>query len=216
MRLGKRLDCSPGEKRNRLTLDAPLGTINGKVRWRALCDCGQTTVVIASSFRKDMVKSCGCWQRERNATQAYIDGRSSLPEYAVWLDMRRRCNNENKPAFRNYGARGITVCERWKEFPNFLQDMGSRPAPHYTLERNDNDKGYDPSNCCWIPRGEQNRNKRNNVRVTVLGRSMLLIDAETLLRVNRGSIHYRINNRGETHQQAVDFFAHKRGFVRGT
>lgn len=79
--------------------------------------------------------------------------------YSAWRSMRQRCQNAAHPDFRNYGARGITVCERWQSFENFMADMGF-PPPNLTLERRDNDDGYSPNNCCWATRKEQRLNQR--------------------------------------------------------
>lgn len=84
------------------------------------------------------------------------------PTWCAWRDMRSRCHNPNVKQHKDWGGRGIAVCERWNEFANFLSDMGEKPAG-MTLERRDVDKGYDPGNCCWATRKEQARNQRSNV-----------------------------------------------------
>jgi hypothetical protein len=82
--------------------------------------------------------------------------------------MMTRCNNPNVKAYKNYGGRGITVCKRWQEsFANFLADMGEKPAPHLTLERCHNDKGYSKSNCYWATRKAQAANKRPPLKGTL-------------------------------------------------
>jgi hypothetical protein len=87
-------------------------------------------------------------------------GQSHSPTYRSWKHMIQRCQNPNDKNFAHYGARGIEVCERWKTFSNFFEDMGLRPEDG-TLERSDNSGNYEPSNCCWATRAEQNVNKRN-------------------------------------------------------
>lgn len=93
------------------------------------------------------------------------------PEYNAWHQMISRCRNPNKPRYRDYGARGIDVCERWLSFVAFIEDMGPRPGPDYSLDRIDNDKGYEPGNCRWATRIEQGSNKRNNHLLTHDGRT---------------------------------------------
>ncbi len=87
-------------------------------------------------------------------------GASRTPEYVAWESMRQRCLNSNNRAYRYYGARGITIDERWNLFTNFLEDMGPKPHPSLSLERRDNNKGYSKENCYFATRSEQNRNRR--------------------------------------------------------
>jgi hypothetical protein len=89
----------------------------------------------------------------------YDKSRVRHPVYSVWLNMRNRCNNPNEVAYKNYGGRGIKVCDRWSDFANFLADMGERPEGH-SIERINNDGNYEPSNCKWATRSEQSMNKR--------------------------------------------------------
>jgi len=77
--------------------------------------------------------------------------------------MRARCNNPKNAAYKNYGGRGISVCKRWDSFQAFLEDMGERPE-NLTLERKDNDGNYEPENCCWDTRSNQNKNQRRRLR----------------------------------------------------
>lgn len=81
-------------------------------------------------------------------------------EYSVWVGMRRRCHDPKFKSYPDYGGRGITVCERWLSFANFLADMGRRPSPAHSIERKDNDRGYAPDNCIWATRDAQATNRR--------------------------------------------------------
>ena len=96
-------------------------------------------------------------------------------EYGVWAAMWQRCVNPNDKNFRNYGGRGIIVCARWKLFVSFLEDMGPRPAGA-TIERKDNNGGYEPGNCLWVSRSAQQRNRRNNILVTHNGETRVMKD----------------------------------------
>ena len=89
-----------------------------------------------------------------------MHGQSRTPEYKVWSEMRRRCNNAQDAAYRDYGGRGIQVCERWKSFTAFLEDTGKRPCKGYSLDRIDNDRSYEPGNCRWTTETVQKINRR--------------------------------------------------------
>lgn len=103
-----------------------------------------------------------------------------------------RCGNPNGPAYHRYGGRGITVCERWRSFANFRADMGSRPTPQHTIERIDNDRGYEPSNCRWATRREQQNNMRRNRYVTLRGERMTVAQAARAVGVCYETMHGRV------------------------
>jgi len=96
-----------------------------------------------------------------NYKHGHTVNRGYTPEYSAWYSLRRRCGDPNTIHFYNYGGRGITVCDRWKDsFTNFLEDMGYRPGPKYSVDRVDNSKGYSPDNCKWTTRSTQMHNSR--------------------------------------------------------
>lgn len=142
--------------------------------WDCLCACGVVKVVRDDHLRGGKVKSCGCLSSEttslRNAASAK-HRMCSTPTYKSWQSMRTRCLNKNADQYPDYGARGITICERWNSFENFLEDMGHRPDGT-TIDRIENDKGYEKSNCQWSTMREQENNKRSNVYLEFNGRSM--------------------------------------------
>jgi hypothetical protein len=113
--------------------------------------------------------SCGCLRKEVTGLKRKTHGASRTRLYKAWLKMMERCFDPNNEAYDRYAGRGITVCERWKKFENFRDDLGEPPDPKLTLERIDNDAGYSPDNCCWATRSEQNRNRRNARRIMING-----------------------------------------------
>ena len=128
-----------------------------------LCDCGNMTSAWANELRSGHTKSCGCLRVDLGKARR-THGLSRTSEYVAWYNMIRRCTDPNVKQWKDYGGRGITVCQRWlKSFPNFIKDMGSKPSPELTLERFFNYEGYKPSNCVWETRKNQIRNRRNSV-----------------------------------------------------
>ena len=114
--------------------------------------------------------------------------------YSSWYNMRSRCINKSDPAFKNYGARGIYVCDRWiNDYYAFYKDMGDRPL-HYTIERIDNNKGYFPENCRWATRKEQAKNRRNNIYIEIDGERKILSDCIENTGFSKSALRYRVHN----------------------
>jgi len=114
------------------------------------------------------------------------------PEYLAWRAMKQRCQNSSCRAYQNYGGRGISICERWKKYENFLADMGSRPGPHYSLDRIDNNGNYEPKNCRWATRKEQGNNRRTTKLICYLGKTMSLKEAAAIAGLDHRVVYKRI------------------------
>lgn len=145
-----------GLRSGRLVAVNPLGSRGSHKLWLCKCDCGTERVLTASDLRAN--KSCGCWRREFRRKH----GQSDTPIFNIWKSMRQRCRDPKDKEFKNYGGRGIAVCERWLSFQNFFDDMGERP-PGMSLDRIDNDGNYEPDNCRWATPREQRANQRKSL-----------------------------------------------------
>lgn len=161
---------NPGDRFGRLVaVSRAPNSPGGCVRWHLSCDCGGSTTSAASNLQRGKSRSCGCLMRELVAERRRTHGRASgdrkTPEYNAWQAMIQRCENQNHAAWKNYGGRGIAVCERWRDsFENFLSDIGERPSDEHSLDRIDNSRGYEPGNCRWATWSTQQRNRRPRPR----------------------------------------------------
>lgn len=119
-----------------------------------------------------------------NVTHGYARRGARIPEHRVWIGMMRRCTDPKTKSFSDYGGRGITVCERWKFFENFIADMGRRPTDKHSIERLNNDRGYEPDNCTWATHYEQSKNKRKRRLKTSCKHGHALTESNTYVRTN--------------------------------
>lgn len=176
-----------GDKYNRLTvIEFDRLEKNKGAFWKCRCDCGTIKVVNSHDLRSGNTKSCGCYFKEiagkSTTTHGHATNYKVSGSYKSWRSMKSRCNNPKNNHYYNYGARGITYCDRWEKYENFFKDLGERPAG-YSLERKDPNGNYEPENCCWIPNNEQAKNTRRTVWVILNGEKM--IQAEAARRLNK-------------------------------
>lgn len=137
-------------------------------RWLCRCECGTERLVLEDSLRRVRSTSCGCKRAEGLAARCYKHGCIESGLYHTWWLMRRRCEHPAHKSYADYGGRGIKVCERWHDVRMFVEDMGPRPAGA-SLDRINNDGNYEPSNCRWATKSEQQLNKRNTAYLEVDG-----------------------------------------------
>lgn len=176
-------------------------TFDGKATWLCLCDCGNTVTLAGKNIRNGNNKSCGCLKaksmlenRQNRVLHGHAGSKRSA-EYKSWSSMIARCTNKNRAAYRDYGGRGVKVCDRWLSFENFLLDMGNRP--HGTsLDRIDNNGNYEPTNCRWASSEVQARNNRRNVNITFNGVTKALIDWAKQIGVSAPTLKRRITQWG--------------------
>lgn len=159
-------------------------------RYECRCDCGNIVNVRADHLKSGAIRSCGCIRRLR-FSHGHCRSKESAT-YTAWTSMKNRVLNPNNQNYRNYGARGITVCKRWLKFENFLVDMGVKPEG-LSLDRIDNEKGYCKKNCRWATRSEQQSNKRTNRLLTYENRTLTLTQWAKEVGMTAKLLHKRLN-----------------------
>lgn len=160
-----------GKRFSSIVAISPSGkATSGDTKWLFKCDCGTEFVANGYYARSGKITTCKVCAAERTRIASVKHGMSATPEFEIWTGMQTRCYNKNSSSFKNYGGRGISICDEWKNsFENFLRDMGKRPSPKHSIERSHNDGDYEPSNCKWATPEEQANNRRTNVNVTIDG-----------------------------------------------
>lgn len=202
----KAVDLS-GQKFGRLTA---VEQVSSKpVCWKCMCDCGREAVVQSAVLASGNTRSCGCLYAESRGANKLNRGYGHTKVYDVWFQMMSRCHKPENPGYPNYGGRGIEVCESWRQgVANFVADMGE-PPEGMSLERVDNNGNYEPGNCVWATRHQQQRNQRTNVKVA----GVVMADWARALGVVQSAINSRVTRHGETHEEAIVHFATKGGYL---
>ena len=178
---------------------------SGKTRWHCKCDCGNECVVHGDSLKSGNTKSCGCVRREYNHNKATTHGMSGTPLFAVWWAMISRCKNPNNKSYKNYGGRGIRVCDEWTHSSKFFEwAIKNGYAEGLTIERIDVNRGYEPNNCKWIPKEEQARNKTNNRMIEINGERKCLAQWCEEYSVDYFMVHQRICKLGWSPEKALN------------
>lgn len=185
-----------GKKFNRLFVKSQDGEFV-----TCLCDCGNEIIRRWSAVKYSQSKSCGCLKSESTIKRNTTHGEYNGYTHQSWRGMIERCTNPNHRNYKDYGGRGITVCDRWKTYLNFKEDMGERPL-NMSIGRIDNDKGYCKENCEWQDKITQANNTRSNVKVTAFGETMSAREWQLRTGVNSERILKRIRM-GWTGERAV-------------
>lgn len=195
--LNPEIDRRIGNTKNRLQLTGQrfgmlvvmemAGVRKRKSLWNVRCDCGTEKVVAGIELTSGRATSCTCQWKKWNSTKQ----KHGKTAYSIWKAMMARCYNPNTVGFVSYGGRGISVCDRWKNFDIFFADMWPRPKG-MSIERIDNNGNYEPANCRWATRAEQGLNQRSNHMVTVDGVSRPLSYWASLAGIHRAVIFYRL------------------------
>lgn len=206
-----------GKRFGKLVVKHYAGFWGNHAHWHCVCDCGNEVDVRRQELALGKTRSCGCIRKEieiSNLMRHHLDIRwsvsaefaekhpifTNMPEYNIWMQMRCRCTNPKDRGYKNYGDRGIKVCDRWsgeRGFENFLADMGERPSKKHSIDRIDVNGNYEPSNCRWATSEVQANNRRGNVWFTYNGRRINM----ATLRIEYG---FNASNLGANIRRGVD------------
>lgn len=184
-------------KKSRLPIGFRVGTLvvidhvvsNGRGGYLVECDCGVTKIV-RQKVNLLRSKSCGCKTSDLISASRATHGMTNTPTFRSWSSMRDRCLRESHKSFEYY--KDVEICERWvNSFENFLSDMGERPRGK-TLDRIDNEAGYNPSNCRWATPKTQARNRSSNVLVTYQGKTRTLVEWSEITGISQDTLGRRL------------------------
>lgn len=178
-----------GQKFNKLT---PVKYL-GNRKWECVCDCGKVVTVFTNNLKRGNTKSCGCLNKELASQRMTKHGKCNSRTYYIYNNMKERCYTKSNSCYKDYGGRGIVVCNDWKnDFMNFYKwAMSHGYDDSLTLDRIDVDGNYEPSNCRWVTFTDQQRNKRNNIQITYKGKTQPLKIWCEELDLPYNSIHHR-------------------------
>ena len=173
-------------------------------KYNCECDCGKKTIVSKEHLKSGHTKSCGCYHLKKIST---IEGKykDNKRLYYIWRGILSRCYNSNNPEYKNYGGRGINICTEWrKSFLNFYKwAISNEYKENLSIERKDVNKGYFNKNCCWIPLGRQEMNKRNSINIKFDGKTQCLELWCRELGIKRYLVYYFMKKYNIKHKEAL-------------
>ena len=186
-----------GMRYGRLTVTGYAGKQGAAHAWSCNCDCGGCTLVLGTNLVKGATSSCGCRRKEVAKEKATTHGGSGSLLHRLWKNIRGRCGNGQHPDYARYGARGIAVgteFECYEDFEKYVSStLGPRPTEQHSLDRADNNKGYEPGNLRWATKSEQARNRRSNRVITLCGESVTMVEACEIFSLPYPLVMQRLN-----------------------
>lgn len=199
----------PTQRFGKLTVIERVGTYgNGDYKWRCVCDCGKEKIAETGALNYGQTNSCGCLQLQSVTKHGQRRRSETSSEYISWRCMINRCYSPQVDGYEYYGAKGISVCDRWRlSFSNFFEDMGQKPSKKHTIERDDVFGNYEPANCRWATQKEQDRNKSNSHWIEYNGEKMIASDWARKLGISCGRFLLYIKSNGL--EKAVKYFTDK-------
>ena len=188
-------------------------TSSGGSAWLCECDCGTKRVVSGSSLKQGLSNSCGCLGKEHRekaaADAARKHGGKNERLYNVWQGIKERCCNKRSKYYSHYGGRGITICEQWLDYAVFREWANANgydptaPKGACTIDRIDNDKGYYPDNCRWVPSVVQCNNRRNNHMISYNGKTQTISQWSREVGIRKDTLRRRIEIYGWSVERAL-------------
>ena len=190
--MGKFRDLT-GQKFGKFTVVKYIGQNSSKrSTWLCRCDCGTEKIMNGHRLTSGDIKSCGCSRKGNKGRETH--GMCGTKIYSLWKSIRARCYKKNFVQYKDYGGRGIKVCNRWQKFENFLEDMGDTIPKGMSIDRIDNDGDYSPENCRWATRFEQANNKRDNIFITYNGETLTLSQWSRKLNIKYMTLYHRLKS----------------------
>lgn len=180
-----------GKRFGRLVVLGYGGRRKRSTRWICKCDCGVIKDIDGGALKK--AHSCGCYAREQSSIRNRKHGMDGKPEYKAWEAMRARCYRKTDKNYADYGGRGITVCQEWRDsFEAFLAHVGMRPGKGFSIGRIDNDGNYEKGNVRWETQIQQQRNKRTTRFLTINGETKPVSEWAAIVGINKQTITERL------------------------
>lgn len=184
-----------GFHHNRIYINPKTGRKRIFPYYSCKCDCGNKSIVARDFLiRKKPISSCGCISKDFLHNLNYSHGKSKTRLFRIWAHIKDRCNNKKNQSYKNYGARGITICDEWKnDFMSFYKwSLSNGYKKELTIERIDVNGGYNPDNCTWIKKEEQNKNTRRSVFLTYKGKTLCVAEWARKINKSKETLYSRI------------------------
>lgn len=191
----KRRAIKIGEKIGRLTVIRLIGKkTNGTKIYECKCECGNTKRVVGAELRRGHTQSCGCLFNEVQLKTVTKHGRSKSRIYKIWKGIKKRCTNPNAHCFKDYGGRGITICDEWKnDFQSFYYwAINNGYSKELSIDRIDVNGNYSPSNCRWATKKEQANNKRSNIIIEFEGKNYTIAELSQITGIKKSTLYSRV------------------------
>lgn len=195
-----------GQKFGRLTALYHLHNTKGRTKWLCVCECGNLKWVSITHLRGGATKSCGCYNKEQCKMKFTKHGKRYDRLWNIWEHIKQRCYNINNKNYKDYGGRGIAVCDEWRnDFQAFYDwAINNGYDDTLTIDRINVNGNYEPNNCRWVPNKQQARNRRNNRTFTINGETHCLSEWCEVLNLKRSTVFNRVNTLGWSIERALE------------